>query len=437
MEPTKDPRSEGKGFKAKGFGADGLTLDRLVLLSLVTLPYVVYGAIAGLGWFLLVSLRRWGPAIGRVLYTQGWIWLALAMVGGVGLSQDPGESALQVLNFVPFFVFYAAIAVAIQTFRQPWLTLQTWALGLLLSSIPISLAAAVEFYLRSPSSISRWQNSRWISWLYDQTDYGHRAMTVFGHPNAFANYMVMVFGLGLGLCAYCLNPSPEQPKMRAKTLWVCGATALALVGIFCSGSRSGLLIAGLQLLLFGGLLRPYRYIFWAGLGAIAVLTLSALIWGVGGRTLPEAFATISLRFSVWHIALDMIPQHPWVGSGLGTFKELYDPTKFPVAGDFLPHTHNLWLMLAVEAGVPIALGFTAVVGWVVGRSTFTLITQPLPPTALALLAGYLTGFGGTVGFALFDLAFYDGRINILGWLLLGSIQAMAWLPPKLAPASEL
>jgi O-antigen ligase len=398
---------------------------------LVTLPYVVYGAIAGLGWFLLVSLRRWWPTIWQLLRAQGWPWLALALVLGVGFSQDPAESALQLLNFVPFFVFYAAIAVAISKFWQPWVTLHDWAMALLLASIPINLAAIVEFYLRAPSSISRWADNPWINWLYQHTDYGHRASVVFGHPNTLGNYMVMVFGLGLGLCAYYLNRS----KITARSLWVGGATVLALVGIFCSGSRSGLLVAGLQLLLFGGLLRPYRYIFWAGLGAIALITVSALIWGVGGRSLPEAFATASLRVSIWKLALAMIPNHPWLGSGLGTFKQLYDPTQFPVAGDFLPHAHNLWLMLAVEAGVPIALGFTALVGWVVGHSTYALISKPLPPSATALLAGYLTAFGGTAVFSMFDLAFYDGRINILGWLLLGSIQAMAWLPPEAAPKS--
>jgi O-antigen ligase len=227
----------------------------------------------------------------------------------------------------------------------------------------------------------------------------------------------------------------QRRDLRARGLWVCGATALVLVGIFCSGSRSGLLIAGLQLLAFGGLLRPYRYMFWAGLGAIGLLALSAMIWGIGGRSLPEAFATISLRFSVWHLAIEMIPRHPWLGSGLGTFKLLYDPSQFPVPDDFLPHAHNLWLMLAAEAGIPIALGFTALVGWVVGRSTYILVSQPLPAEGMALLAGYLTGFGGTAAFAFFDLAFYDGRINILGWLLLGSIQAMAYVLPGLTTKS--
>lgn len=424
MEPIKHG-----GERPSGESGNGLTLERLVIASLVALPYVIYGAIAGLGWFLVVSLRRWYRPIGRLLYTQGWLWLALALVVGVGFSQSPGESALQVLNFVPFFVFYAAIAVALPQFAQPFKTFHHWALALLLATVPINLGAVAEFYLRSTEARRRWGDQPWLQWLYQQTDYGHRASSVFGHPNAFANFMVMVFGLGLGLCAYYL---PRQDR-RARGLWVGGVTALVLVGIFCSGSRSGLLIVGLQLLVFGGLLHPYRYIFWVGLGTIGLLALSSLIWGVGGRSLPEAFATISLRFSVWHLAIEMIPRHPWLGSGLGTFKLLYDPSQFPVPDDFLPHAHNLWLMLAAEAGIPIALGFTVLVGWVMGRSTYILVSRPLPAEGMALLAGYLTAFGGTVAFAFFDLAFYDGRINILGWLLLGSIQAMGQLLQGLTP----
>ena len=421
MEPTR----------SKGFGFSGLTLERLILGSLVVLPYVIYGAIAALVGFLAISLRQWHRQMGRLLYAQGWGWLTLGLGLGVVLSEAPGESAMQVLNFVPFFGFYAAIAVALPTFARPLKTLHNWAVAVLLATVPINLAAVGEFYLRSPSSLSRWGNHPWLQWLYLQTDYGYRASAVFGHPNALANYMVIVFGLGLGLCAYYLS----RPDLRAKSPWICGATALALVGIFCSGSRNGLLIAGLQLLLFGGLLRPYRYIFWAGLGAIALMTASALLWGIGGRSLPEAFATASLRLSVWQLALEMIPQHLWFGTGLGTFKLLYDPADFPVANDFLPHAHNLWLMLAAEAGVPVALGFTGLVGWVVGRSAYVLLATPLPPDAMALLGGYLTGFGGTAAFAIFDLAFYDGRINVLGWLLLGSLQAVVYLAPGLSVTS--
>lgn len=397
------------------------TLERLVLVSLVTLPYVIYGAVVTLASFLVISLHRWWGEIWRRLCAQGWVWLSLGLGVGVLLSTAPGESALQVLNFVPFFVFYAAIAAAIPKFKHPLTALHSWGVALLIATVPINLAAVAEFYLRAPESLARWGSHPGLQWLYLQTDYGHRASAVFGHPNTLANYMVIVFGLGLGLCVYYLN----HPELRRQGLWICAATALALVGIYCSGSRNGLLIAGLQLLLFGGLLRPYRYIFWAGLGAMALVTASALVWGIGGRTLGEAFATVSVRFNVWQLALEMIPRHPWFGSGLGTFKLLYDPADFSVAGDFLPHAHNLWLMLAAEAGIPVALGFTAVVGWVVGRSTYALLSSPLPSQGTALMAGYFTGFGGTVAFAVFDLAFYDARINILGWLMLGIIQGIA------------
>ncbi|TVQ10567.1 MAG: O-antigen ligase family protein [Leptolyngbya sp. DLM2.Bin27] len=421
MEPTR----------VKGLSISRLTLERLVLASLVALPYVIYLTLVTLVGFLAISLYRWPREIWQRLYRQGWLWLALGLVVGIVLSTAPGESALQGLNFVPFFVFYAAIATALPTFTQPLKTLHHWSMALLVAAVPINLAAVAEFYLRAPASLARWGSHPWLQWLYLQTNYGHRASAVFGHPNALANYMVIVFGLGLGLCAYYLNRS----DLRHQGLWVCGATALALVGIYCSGSRNGLLIAGLQLLLFGGLLRPYRYIFWAGLGAIALVVASSLLWGIGGRTLGEALGTVYLRFSVWQLALDMIPQHPWFGSGLGTFKQLYDPASFPVEGDFLPHVHNLWLMLATEAGLPVALGFTAVVGWVVGSSTSALIGHPLPAHATALLAGYLTGLGGTVAFAIFDLAFYDARVNILGWLMLGAIQGMAAWVTQAAPKS--
>ena len=388
------------------------------------LPYVSYLALLGLVGVLIWSLAKYHQPIGRLLYQQGWLWLTLGFGLNVLTSYSPGESALQCLNLIPFFVLYAAIVVLLPEFKSPFATLHQWALGLVLATIPISLRAMVEFYLKAPTNVARWADIAWLNWLYSRPDFGHRADSVFGHPNVLANYLVLVFGLGLGLTMFYLR----KPQKSPAAAWVYSAVLLMVGGIFCSGSRNGLLVIGLQLILFVGLLRPSRKLLWAGLGLLGAVALGILVWGIGGRSLTDALATASLRLQVWQLALDMIPQHPWLGIGLGTFKQLYDPAQFPVEGDFLPHPHNLWLMLVTETGFPLAIGFTTVVGWVVGRGVYHLLRLSFKPWQYALLASYVIAFSGTTGFAFFDIAFYDARVNILGWLTLAVIQTI----PKLS-----
>ncbi|HIK45284.1 MAG TPA: O-antigen ligase family protein [Leptolyngbyaceae cyanobacterium M65_K2018_010] len=402
-----------------------IALNQLVLVSLLVLPYVSYLGLAGLAIFLVIGLPRWGRAGGQILYRQGWLWLTLGIGLSVLMAQYPREAALESLNFWPFFGFYALLALAIPRFEQPVAVLHDWALGLLLATLPITLRAIVEFYFKAPGNLERWQGHPWFNWLYLQPDYGFRADSVFGHPNVLANYLVIVFGLGLGLCAYYL----QQQWHSAQSGWVYGATALILVGIFCSGSRNGLLVAGLQILCFGWLIRRHRYLVLAALGAIAAMLVGALAWGVGGRSLEAVFTTTTLRLEVWQLAAQMVGQNPWLGSGLGSFRLQYQPYSIPIY-DQVNHSHNLLLMLAAELGLPVMVGFLVIVGLIVFRGLRTL--QPASPLwpQRGIFAAYLMGFGGAVAFTMFDLSFYDARVNVLGWLTLAVIQAM----PQLAQA---
>ncbi|NJL48159.1 MAG: hypothetical protein HC929_12600, partial [Leptolyngbyaceae cyanobacterium SM2_5_2] len=173
MEPTKLSQRLRPGR---------LSLDHLILGSLLVLPYASYIGLAGLAVFLMAGLRRWGTTIWQLLYRQGWVLLTLGIGISVLTSQNRAESALQSLNFWPFFVFYGAVATAIGQFKAPLSVLHRWALGLLLATIPISLRAITEFYLKAPTSVARWVAHPWFGWLYLQPDYGFRADSVFGHP---------------------------------------------------------------------------------------------------------------------------------------------------------------------------------------------------------------------------------------------------------------
>ena len=397
------------------------SVEHLVGLSLVILPYLSYGALVGLGLALFVWLRQWSREVWSLLYSQGWIGLTLLLGLSVAVSENPLESALEALNFWPFFIFYAALVVAINQLSQPWFTLRRWAYGLVLASLPVSLRALLEFYLKAPGNLARWSGHPWLNWLYLGRDYGHRADSVFGHPNVLASYLVIVLGLGLSLSVDRLGRSPNRLSYA-----VYGATSLALVGIFCSGSRNGLLVAGLQLGLFFMLVRSVRSLVWVGLALFTAMVLAILLWGVGGRSLMTALSTATLRLDAWRLALEMIPQHPWLGSGLGTFKQLYNPADFAAPDDLLPHAHNLWLTLAAEVGLPFTLGLTLVVGGILLRATVTLMQET--PNNLdrdhLLAKGYWLSFVGTGLFAISDMPFYDARVNILGWLLLAVMQRL-------------
>lgn len=422
MVLTKFPKSE-------GFAAFSVP-ETVFLACLLILPYASYAALVGMGGITVWVLLRYGQALWQLLHRQGWIVLGLGMIVTAVTAQNRIEAGLQLANFLPFYLYFGILAVWVRHLARPIDTFETWALGLVIGSIPVSLCAGVEYYLRSPSVIVELIDLPQLAWLYSRVDYGHRASSFFGHPNVLAAYLVVVLGLGLGLCLKLMQGGklavPSAVRWRYWPLIIYGTLALTLGGIFCSGSRNGVMVAVVQLLVFGWLMRRNRLVVMAGLAGVTAVLLAVIAWGIGGRSLGEAVSTTSLRMDVWQLALNLIRQHPWLGVGLGGFKLSYVPYTIPEY-DSVEHAHNLWLMLAAEIGIPLMLLFTFIVGRVCDRAFRNLLLPSLSRLEKSVLVGYGLAFLGCTLFALSDVTFYDSRVNVLGWLMLAALQAIPGL----------
>jgi O-antigen ligase len=100
---------------------------------------------------------------------------------------------------------------------------------------------------------------------------------------------------------------------------------------------------------------------------------------------------------------------------------------------FIGHPHNLLLMLAAETGIPAALLFFGLVGWVVVQGSLLLASRRPFSSAKAsdrgdrlLYFSYLVAFTGCALFSFLDITLFDVRINLLGWLLLAAIAGIVY-----------
>jgi O-antigen ligase len=76
------------------------------------------------------------------------------------------------------------------------------------------------------------------------------------------------------------------------------------------------------------------------------------------------------RIALWSNVLELIAQKPWVGHGWRSLAYAHYSTEFSGARfmELLDNAHNLPLHLAVELGLPVAIGFCGLVGWLVWRN---------------------------------------------------------------------
>jgi O-antigen ligase len=401
---------------------------QLFQFSFISLPYLYFAVFPGLvGVIGLLWVKFRHSALDQTTRN-----LLVGITGLLLLSclfaADSGEAFLQLANFLPYILLFSVLPYILKG-TEP---LQQLALSVVIATIPINALAILEYALRHPG-LPRWLKRTALSRWYRARPHAERAMVMFGHPNALAGYLVLVLGLGLGLILYySLRNRLDAPasllarlQIHPKTLLILlhVGTFSCLLGIFASGSRNGLIVAVSQLLVFSLFTKASRAILLAGLAGLAALVTGAAVLGIGGRSLSVVDWANDPRVGVWQFGLDLLRQRPWLGWGLGNFKLQYPPGLVPEY-DYIAHPHNFWLLLAVEAGIPVLLLFTGLVGRICYRSMRQLLAESFKFPNQAILLAYLLSFWGCLAFALFDVSFYDARINVTNWVVLAGLYSL-------------
>lgn len=152
------------------------------------------------------------------------------------------------------------------------------------------------------------------------------------------------------------------------------ALAIALFGLMMTVSRGAWLgfaagagAAGYCDWRFGrGRCSPLR---WAGDALLLISLLASLVGFWSLVAVPDYGNQFDLltgytstgRAAVWRDALPLIQDYPFTGSGLGNTTMILSSYVFLLHVPFLSHTHNLYLQLAIEQGLPGLIAFLALV----------------------------------------------------------------------------
>jgi O-antigen ligase len=155
-------------------------------------------------------------------------------------------------------------------------------------------------------------------------------------------------------------------------------------------------------------------------GAVAaVLLIAGLMGPIGARLSPHASGPLVMlldRWRVWSVAVAMAVDHPLFGIGVANFENFYAGYSGHRFG--LNHAHNLFLNIAAERGIPALLAFGALV-----FSLFKLLASHIRPAESlwnrALVVGLVASFAAYLVHSLFEVSYYDYKVLLLFWLLMG------------------
>lgn len=360
-----------------------------------------------------------GPQIPLLAGAQALLvlWLARALAcGHEGLRIPLSSVTIAVTGF------WAWLALSLAWSPVPGISAMTfWWVG--------SLALAFWAYTLSPERSRLWRA------VYRFTLAGAVALcglalaqlVLRGEPPraSFVNIhsfaaMLMLVALP-GLSGWLLEEGRE--RRRRYTL---GAALFLLFFTIAATQGRGttlslfLAIVVLAALVHGQVARA-RLIAGAGLVLGAYLAANLLLQGaVGTRlsTLADPAGAALPRLLIWKGSVAMALDHPWLGTGLGTYYLLWPPYRDPADSTLGFFAHNDYLHLWIEAGLPAPLLLVALYAAVLASLIRFRRRAPEPAGAVEA-AGLFCGLLAVAAHAVLDFNLYILPISILAGLALG------------------
>ncbi len=257
-----------------------------------------------------------------------------------------------------------------------------------------------------------------------------RAFGAASDPNLFS--AMAIFGLPLGV-HFLVRGRDIKGRLAALAL-----IAIIIGAVVVTFSRGGLLVLAAVMLMT--LACYFKHLRARHLGFFGLIMLGMLIaaavaipgsyWSRQRTVLDTRDVSISSRISYIEVAWKAFKEHPVLGSGPGTFRDVYAETMYGRAralrgGTARRYAHNAYLEILVGTG---AIGFMLfamilIYAWHSFRMALQRARAAGDQKMASLIRAYSLGFASLLIYSLILSAPYHKFL----WLSIGLSQAAVWL----------
>ena len=238
-----------------------------------------------------------------------------------------------------WFTFLAVFALASEVFSDQGA--RRWFLR---------VAALFGMLVAAEATVQNYSSGGKIFWLF-ASGYSEGVMGPFVNRGQYSAWIELLLPVALYLAF---------SDQRRRVLW--GSAAAVLFGSLVAGaSRAGFVLADAELLAVVALVGLRNLVARKTLVAaavqIAVLAgIAATVAGWQGlQSRLETQSSEALRVDAVRASAQMAREHPWFGTGLGTWPTVYPAHAGLDTGLFLNQAHNDWAQWAAEGGLPFML----------------------------------------------------------------------------------
>lgn len=298
------------------------------------------------------SHRRRGHNVGSLNLTQSaWLaisgfvalglWIGLQLVGlpAHPLTLDTFSTHADLIKTLTYFAYFACTLLLVTSHNR----CRVLAYVIILTGLLQALAGSAQ------------------QLIFDFS----RASGSFANPNHFAGYLEMAICLAIGLMIAAQDESRinnDRPVLR----FLAGPQGrlraviiIMVIALVMSRSRMGN-IAFFTSIFVSGLLAFYfsrRFSRYTALLLISILAIDAFIIGnyFGLERLQERFRQAPIeqdtRLDLQRYNLEILRDHPWAGTGAGTYEVAFTPYRDQYITKRASHAENDYMELLVELGI--------------------------------------------------------------------------------------
>lgn len=237
-----------------------------------------------------------------------------------------------------------------------------------------------------------------------------RVYATLENPNVLGEYFLLIIPIAAALCI-----TSKTWIMRLFYLGASGVMMVCLILTYSRGCYVGILVAAAVFLV----LLDRRFIL---LGLLGLIALPFVL----PQTIIERFLSIgnmadsstSYRVYIWMGSIAMLREY-WlcgIGPGADAFNLVYPA--YAYNGISAPHSHNLFLQLICDAGIVGLLLFILIIYHFYKTLCASLCKLKDWSDRVLVIAG-LSAISGFLVQSLFDYTFYNYRVTLLFWAVIG------------------
>ena len=314
------------------------------------------------------------------------------------------SSMIAWMMYLVFISFYFAVINTIKTRAQLFGLLRLF----VISGALVALYGVMQY-------IFGWTTTN--AWI-DEEMFEEDTMRVFStlaNPNVLGEYLLLVLPVS---AVFFLKDS-----VRTLSKWVyLGITGLVFICLILTQSRGCWLGFMVSVAIF---VTFYEGRWWA-LIPLALCVIPFVI----PQTIVERLSSVgnmedsstSYRVYIWMGAMGILRHYlaGGIGMGEGAFGEVYP--FFSYNAIIAPHSHNTFLQLLVEGGIPALATFIAIMVVTFRSAQKTIKAEPdKKAPAPAMVLGICAGLCGFLFQSLFDYTFYNYRVMAVFFMLIAIV----------------